>query len=141
MVFTEATAVQDIGRISPQDTGLYLDEHIPMMKHIVSFIHSQNAAAGIQLIFIHWNGSEILLIRLAHAGRKASTISPFVTSKTVMFPSSAYPMVSEKDGGWQIVGPSPIAWGPDYATPHELSIEEIQGEYYVSWIFFFLLML
>lgn len=29
-------------------------------------------------------------------------------------------------GGWRVVGPSPIPWGPDDLTPHELSVEDIR---------------
>src|SRR3954462_5907353 len=54
--FTEATAVEARGRISPQDLGIWKDEHIPMLRRITDFIKSQGAIAGIQL---------------AHAGRKA----------------------------------------------------------------------
>src|SRR5476649_882353 len=61
LVFTEATAVDPRGRISPTDLGLWKDEQIPMLKRITDFIHGQGAAAGIQL---------------AHAGRKASTAAP-----------------------------------------------------------------
>src|ERR1700743_510682 len=56
--FTEATAVSASGRISPQDLGLWKDEHIAPLARITAFLHSQGAHAGIQL---------------AHAGRQAST--------------------------------------------------------------------
>src|SRR3954463_1084862 len=52
---TEATAVSAQGRISPQDLGIWKDEHIPALRRIADFLHSQGSAAGIQL---------------AHAGRK-----------------------------------------------------------------------
>jgi len=58
LVVGEATAVQAIGRISPSDTGLYLDSHAVAWRPIIEFIHAQGALAGIQL---------------AHAGRKGST--------------------------------------------------------------------
>src|SRR5512133_2460401 len=58
LVLTEATAVVPEGRISPQDLGIWSDEHIEMLSRIVSFIHEQGSMAGMQL---------------AHAGRKAST--------------------------------------------------------------------
>src|SRR4051812_7865695 len=61
-VFTEATAVEPRGRISPQDLGIWKDEHIPGLKRITDFIKSQGAVAGMQL---------------AHAGRKASTARPW----------------------------------------------------------------
>src|SRR6266567_1360118 len=58
LVLTEATAVLPEGRISPEDLGVWSDEHIEMLSRIVSFIHEQGSMAGMQL---------------AHAGRKAST--------------------------------------------------------------------
>src|SRR6185436_377539 len=61
LVFTEATAVEARGRISPQDLGLWKDAHVGMLRRITTFIHAQGASAGVQL---------------AHAGRKGSTGRP-----------------------------------------------------------------
>ncbi|MCR6673822.1 NADH:flavin oxidoreductase/NADH oxidase [Devosia ginsengisoli] len=58
LVMLEATGVLPEGRISYGDLGLWKDEQIAPLERIVTFLHSQGAAAGIQL---------------AHAGRKAST--------------------------------------------------------------------
>src|SRR6195952_826017 len=55
LVITEATAVSPEGRISPDDLGIWKDEHIPFLKRITSFVELQGAVPGIQL---------------AHAGRK-----------------------------------------------------------------------
>lgn len=57
LVFTEATSVLHNGMISPEDLGIWSDEHIEPFSRIVDIIHSHGALAGIQL---------------AHAGRKAS---------------------------------------------------------------------
>jgi 2,4-dienoyl-CoA reductase-like NADH-dependent reductase (Old Yellow Enzyme family) len=62
LVMQEATAIVPEGRISYGDLGLWKDEQIAPLKRIVDFLHSQGAAAGIQL---------------AHAGRKASTPVPW----------------------------------------------------------------
>ena len=62
LVIVEATAVVPEGRISYGDLGLWKDEQIAPLTRIVDFLHSQGAAAGIQL---------------AHAGRKASTPVPW----------------------------------------------------------------
>jgi 2,4-dienoyl-CoA reductase-like NADH-dependent reductase (Old Yellow Enzyme family) len=77
LVFTEATAVVPEGRISPTDTGLWKDEHIAPLKRIVSFLHGNKTAAGIQL---------------AHAGRKASTAAPWIS----------HYYVPEEEGGWEV---------------------------------------
>src|SRR6202008_4785440 len=68
LVFTEATAVLPDARISPQDLGIWKDEHIKMLARITRFIHSQSAVAGIQL---------------AHAGRKGSTARPWEGGKEI----------------------------------------------------------
>ena len=62
LVMTEATAVMPEGRISPQDLGIWNDDHIDMLGRIVRFVHGQGSVAGMQL---------------AHAGRKASTRRPW----------------------------------------------------------------
>ena len=62
LVLTEATAILPEARISPQDLGIWSDDHIEMLGRIVSFIHEQGSVAGMQL---------------AHAGRKASTHRPW----------------------------------------------------------------
>jgi 2,4-dienoyl-CoA reductase-like NADH-dependent reductase (Old Yellow Enzyme family) len=49
LVLTEATAVVPEGRISPQDLGIWSDDHIPALRRIVSFIHEQGSVAGMQL--------------------------------------------------------------------------------------------
>jgi 2,4-dienoyl-CoA reductase-like NADH-dependent reductase (Old Yellow Enzyme family) len=100
LVMAEATGVQAIGRISPEDTGIYLDSHVDAWKPIVEFVQSQGATAGIQL---------------AHAGRKGSTAAPWKGGKAVAI----------ADGGWVPVGPSAVPFAPDYPMPKELSIAEI----------------
>lgn len=49
LILTEATAVSPEGRITPDDLGLWKDEHIEGLKRIVSFIESQGSIAGVQL--------------------------------------------------------------------------------------------
>jgi len=61
LVLTEATAVLPEGRISPQDLGIWSDDHIEALSRITRFIHDQGSVAGMQL---------------AHAGRKGSTYRP-----------------------------------------------------------------
>src|SRR5215469_11372527 len=83
LVIMEATAVEARGRISPQDQGIWKDQHIPMLERIADFVRGQGAVAGIQL---------------AHAGRKASTRRPWEGGK----------QIAVQDGGWVPVAPSPI---------------------------------
>lgn len=100
LVFTEACAVTPEGRISPQDLGIWKDEHTDSLARITRFIKSHNAFAGIQL---------------AHAGRKASTAVPWLGGQKVM----------DEQGGWTPVAPSPLAFA-DYRQPKELSLAEMQ---------------
>ena len=96
LVFTEATAVAAEGRISPQDLGLWKDEHIAPLARITAFLHGQGAHAGIQL---------------AHAGRKASTQVPWLGEGAI----------APEDGGWaQVLAPSPVPFAPNYPQPREL---------------------
>jgi 2,4-dienoyl-CoA reductase-like NADH-dependent reductase (Old Yellow Enzyme family) len=100
LVISEATAVSPEGRISPQDLGIWNDEQAHGLRRITDFLHSQGATAGIQL---------------AHAGRKASTYRPWASERGTV-PVDA--------GGWQSVGPSPIAF-PGYAVPVALDAASI----------------
>lgn len=101
LVIYEATAVEQRGRISPNDLGIWSDEHIEGFARINRFIEQQGAVPGIQI---------------AHAGRKAGTARPW---------DGGHPL-SDEQGGWEPVGPSAIAFAEGYRTPHELSVGEIQ---------------
>jgi 2,4-dienoyl-CoA reductase-like NADH-dependent reductase (Old Yellow Enzyme family) len=103
MVLTEATAVLAEGRISPQDLGIWSDDHIEPLARIVRFIHDQGSVAGMQL---------------AHAGRKATTYRPW----------EGQGKVPETEGGWnKVVAPSAIAFADHYPLPEAASKEEIQA--------------
>src|SRR5215472_10208970 len=103
LIFTEATAVLAEGRISPQDLGIWSDDHIEPLARIVRFIHEQGSLAGIQL---------------AHAGRKASTYRPW----------EGRGRISEAEGGWRrVVAPSPLPFAPDYPVPEALTEEGIRA--------------
>lgn len=63
----EATAVLPEGRITPEDSGIWDDSHVEGhfgLKEICEFAHSQGQKIAIQL---------------AHAGRKASTVAPWLS--------------------------------------------------------------
>ncbi|HUB52142.1 MAG TPA: hypothetical protein VL986_08345, partial [Terracidiphilus sp.] len=49
LVILEAAAVTADGRISPDDLGVWKDEHIPNLSRIAAFVHSQGARVGMQL--------------------------------------------------------------------------------------------
>lgn len=102
LVFTEAAAVSPDGRISPQDLGIWADEHIDGLASIVRFIHGQKRPVGIQL---------------AHAGRKGSTVRPW----------EGRGAVAPENGGWQPVGPTSEPYAPDYPVPRPLDPAGIAG--------------
>lgn len=100
----EATAVQSRGRITPEDSGIWLDAHVEGLRKHVDFAHSQNALIGIQL---------------GHAGRKASTLAPWLNGGSVATTAA---------GGWpdDVIGPTDEPFGSDYATPRAATIQEIE---------------
>lgn len=102
-MMVEATAVQPNGRITPEDSGIWLDAHVDTLKKHVDFAHSQNA---------------LIAIQLAHAGRKASTVAPWLSSGAV---------ATEEANGWpdDVVGPSTEPFGDHYPTPRAMSLAEI----------------
>ena len=101
LVMTEATAVDPVGRHSLFDAGIWRDDHVDAWAPIVSFCRSYGATVGIQL---------------AHAGRKAGTQPPW-TGRAELTP---------EQGGWESVGPSPVA-ADGHTPPRELSRQEITG--------------
>jgi 2,4-dienoyl-CoA reductase-like NADH-dependent reductase (Old Yellow Enzyme family) len=101
LVMTEAAAVEARGRISPQDLGIYRDEHIEQLARITSFLKAQHSVPGIQL---------------AHAGRKASTYRPWSGSGEL----------TTEDGRWQTIGPSELRFSDHYPLPHALTLDEMR---------------
>jgi 2,4-dienoyl-CoA reductase-like NADH-dependent reductase (Old Yellow Enzyme family) len=100
LVVAEASAVSAVGRISPNDLGIWKDEHVAQLARIAHFVEEQGAVAGIQI---------------AHAGRKAATARPW---------DGGQPL-SNAEGGWDIVGASPIPFSEKHRAPAELSSAQI----------------
>jgi len=103
LVLAEATAVTQEGRISPQDLGIWKDEHVEPLARVARFIKDHGAVPGIQL---------------AHAGRKASVARPW---------DGGAPLAPDT-GGWRPVrGPSPLPFADGYPVPEPLSVDELLG--------------
>ncbi|KAJ3509705.1 hypothetical protein NLJ89_g5070 [Agrocybe chaxingu] len=104
LTIVEATAVVPEGRITPEDAGIWSDAHIKPFAQIVEFAHSQNQKIAIQL---------------AHAGRKASCIPPWVAKE---------PIAPKEAGGWpdDVWGPSTVPFHETYPKPKELTKEGIK---------------
>ena len=100
LIIAEATAVVPEGRITPEDSGLWNDEQEAAWKPILAFSHTQGVPMAIQL---------------AHAGRKASTRSPFQEGEAVVRPG---------EGGWTPEAPSAQAY-EGLLEPAEMSVERI----------------
>jgi 2,4-dienoyl-CoA reductase-like NADH-dependent reductase (Old Yellow Enzyme family) len=102
LVITEAAAVTPEGRISPQDLGIWKDDHIAPLERITRFLHEQGAYAGVQL---------------AHAGRKASMSRP----------ADGERLVPPSEGGWtNILAPSALPFAENYGMPQALDSAEIK---------------
>ncbi|PVI03858.1 FMN-linked oxidoreductase, partial [Periconia macrospinosa] len=108
MSIIECTAVTATGRTSTLDAGLYDDSHIPGLKKIVDYVHSQEGGGG------------RIAIQLGHGGRK--------TSMTPIYPGREHHIASKEEGGWadEVVGPSPVPFLPGYVVPKEITVEQIQ---------------
>ena len=102
IVFTEATHVSAVGRITPHCLGLWNPAHLHLMSRLAAIITQCGAVPAIQL---------------AHAGRKASVEVPWRGAKGIAI----------ADGGWQPVGASAIRFGETNTTPTMLTARDIAG--------------
>jgi 2,4-dienoyl-CoA reductase-like NADH-dependent reductase (Old Yellow Enzyme family) len=80
----EATAVEAVGRITPGCLGLYNDANEASLKPILASVRKRSRAA--------------VMIQLAHAGRKASSHTPWDGGQ----------LIPVSEGGWRPEGPSAI---------------------------------
>jgi NADPH2 dehydrogenase len=96
LLIVEATAVTAQGRISPGCTGLFNDETAAGFARVLETVRAVgNARLGIQL---------------AHSGRKGSTAAPWVGRGPI----------AREDGGWDVVGPSPLPFTEGWLVPEQL---------------------
>jgi 2,4-dienoyl-CoA reductase-like NADH-dependent reductase (Old Yellow Enzyme family) len=107
LVFTEATAVEERGRITPRCLGIWTDAQAEALRPTIEFIESMGCVPGMQL---------------AHAGRKASTRVPFVEK-------GGSPLTTEDaargESPWQAVAPSAVAVTEGWPLPRELTIDDL----------------
>ncbi|KAJ5621494.1 hypothetical protein N7528_006277 [Penicillium herquei] len=103
MIIIEATGVAPEGRITAGCVGLWKDSQIKGLKDVVEFAHSQGQKIGIQL---------------GHAGRKASTVPPWLGGMTA----------TNAVGGWtdNVKGPSAIPFAEGDIVPKAMTKEDIQ---------------
>ena len=102
-MMVEATAVTAAGRISPADMGIWKDEHIgPSYPASLDSWKRKAHVPGIQL---------------AHAGRKASCDTPWNGGSSLKTPA---------EGGWPVIGPSPLPFDVEDPVPTPMSAADIQ---------------
>ncbi|GAA5905747.1 hypothetical protein JCM5296_005727 [Sporobolomyces johnsonii] len=113
VVMVEATSVLPNGRISPQDSGLWNDTQRDALKPIFDFIRAQGARPAIQL---------------SHAGRKASTLAPWLDTSTIKPALKSHIATPGAAQGWTDVwGPSAIPYDAEtYPNPIEMTEQNIQ---------------
>ncbi|NYS29152.1 NADH:flavin oxidoreductase/NADH oxidase [Pantoea sp. WMus005] len=102
LMIIEATAVEDIGRISPGDLGLWNDDNEAALKTVLDDVRRYSSIP--------------IGMQLGHAGRKASCAVPWEGGK----------QIAPDAGGWQTVGPSAISYSEDEVKPLAMSIDDLQ---------------
>ncbi len=105
LVFIEATAVTDQGRITNGDLGLWSSAHMPPLKRFAAFAKSQGVVPAIQL---------------AHAGRKGSMQRPWFGNGPLTADDLAR---GEKT--WEIVAPTTEPMAEGYIVPRALSVSDL----------------
>ncbi|KAL4750655.1 hypothetical protein BDW72DRAFT_203784 [Aspergillus terricola var. indicus] len=93
-----------LGGIVQRGPSLSIIESVAGLKRITSFVHTQNQRIGIQL---------------SHAGRKASTMAPFLEKAAT---------AAAEDGGWpdKVYAPSALPFNDAYPLPQAMTIQQIR---------------
>ncbi len=97
----EASGVEAIGRITPGCLGLYSNENEAAFRRLISGLrcHSHMPIA----------------IQLAHAGRKASSHTPWDGGK----------LIDPNSGGWETIAPSAVPFSPVEPPPREMNAADL----------------
>src|SRR6478735_4597078 len=102
ILLLEATAVTPVGRISPDDLGLWSDETEEALGRVLEIVRRYSDMP--------------IAIQLAHAGRKASTRVPWEGGEQIR-PS--------ENRGWQTVAPSTLSFAEGEHPPVALDLAGI----------------
>jgi 2,4-dienoyl-CoA reductase-like NADH-dependent reductase (Old Yellow Enzyme family) len=108
LVFTEATHVSPVGRISHRCLGLYSDENEATLKRAIDFCRRYGVAK--------------LGIQLAHSGRKGSVHPPAQGGKAL----------AAGENPWVTLAPSALPFGPGWHTPAALTrdgLKEVKQQF------------
>ena len=98
----EATAVESIGRITPSCLGLYSDDNEAALREVITSLRHHSDMP--------------LAIQLAHAGRKASSHTPWDGGK----------LIGPRAGGWEPVAPSALPFSPSEPPPREMHAADLE---------------
>ena len=101
LVCIEATAVEAIGRITPNCLGLYSDDNEQAFRKLLQALRAQSDTP--------------IAIQLAHAGRKASSHTPWDGGK----------LIPPESGGWLPAAPSAIAFAATEPPPQEMAAADL----------------
>ncbi|MEM8793029.1 MAG: NADH:flavin oxidoreductase/NADH oxidase [Pseudomonadota bacterium] len=108
LVYAEATAVEDRGRRTHGDLGIWEDGQIEPLARVTRFIAAEGAVPGIQL---------------GHAGRKASERRPWHGESPVNEEDTKL----RDEPPWETIGPSALPFAEPWPLPAEMSEDDIQG--------------
>lgn len=99
----EATAVEAIGRITPNCLGLYSDDNETALRRVLTALRRYADAP--------------LAIQLAHAGRKGSSHTPWDGGK----------LIAPQAGGWEPIAPSALPFSPSEPPPREMNAADLES--------------
>jgi 2,4-dienoyl-CoA reductase-like NADH-dependent reductase (Old Yellow Enzyme family) len=97
----EASAIEAIGRITPNCLGLYSDDNEAALRRLITGLRRHSDMP--------------LAIQLAHAGRKASSHTPWDGGK----------LIEQKAGGWGAIAPSAFPFASSEPPPREMNVADL----------------
>jgi len=125
MLCVEATAVTDIGRITPNCLGLWNDANEAALAQVVATVRAASPMADVSrgrddntVAGDHKGHPDDikLTIQLAHAGRKASSAVPWHGGQ----------LIRPEDGGWIPIAPSAIAYKDSEPAPRAMTADDME---------------
>jgi 2,4-dienoyl-CoA reductase-like NADH-dependent reductase (Old Yellow Enzyme family) len=97
LMILEATAVSEVGRISPGDLGLYSDDNEAALARVLAAVRTHSPMP--------------IAIQLGHAGRKGSSQAPW---------DGGAQIAPDAPGGWLTEAPSAVPHSASEVPPHAL---------------------
>lgn len=98
----EATAVEAVGRITPDCLGLYSDDNEAAFRRLLTALRR--------------HADTPLALQLAHAGRKGSSHAPWNGGQ----------LIAPQDGGWNPIAPSALPFSPSEPPPLEMNALDLE---------------